>query len=213
MCLWYNREMKVLVVLCHPIAESFNAQVAAAVCASVNAAEHRLWFHDLYHEQFNPVLEENEYRSKFSLDSVVQTYMDQVEEADAMIFVHPDWWGQVPALLKGWLDRVLRPGIAYDYVGEEFLPKHKELPLKGKRALVYCTTDSDKNERSLPLIAIWEQSIFGFCGISGSCRVFYSAWQSDSGRRRDWLAQVSSDIDSLLAEDFQDIPFDRGQQS
>jgi NAD(P)H dehydrogenase (quinone) len=202
--------MKVLVMFCHPIAASFNAQVARAVCASVAAPEHELWFHDLYREEFGPVLAENEYRSKYSLDSGVQDYMDQVVEADVMVFVHPDWWGQVPALLKGWLDRVFRPGIAYDYVGEEFLPKHRELPLAGKKAIAYCTTDAGEDGMAHPLLSIWEESIFRFCGINGVCRMFYSTWKSDSTRRRAWLSRISTDIGTLLADDAQDLPLNPG---
>ncbi len=193
--------MNVLIILCHPISASFNAQVASAACAGVAAAGHDFRFHDLYREEFDPVLAESEFLSKFSLDSGVQDYMDQVLEADAMIFVHPDWWGQMPSLLKGWLDRVFRPGIAYEYAGDEFLPKHRELPLAGKRALAYCTTDAAETAVAHPLIKIWEESIFDFCGIRGTCRMFHSAWRSEPLRRRAWLAQIPADLGELLTNE------------
>ena len=190
--------MKVLVVLCHPLKSSFNARIAETVCREVETTGHILLFHDLYRESFNPVLTEDELFRRYSLDEQVQRYMDEVTVADVLVFIHPDWWGQLPALLKGRLDRVLRPGVAYDYSGEEFLPKRFDRLLAGKRGIVYCTTDRAEQPAAQPLVAIWEEEIFGYCGVEGLCKVFHSMRDSSPLQRKVWLDTAAEDIAALL---------------
>ena len=127
--------MNVLIVLCHPLPVSFNAKIADKVHKAVETAGHIPIFHDLYRKPFNPVMPEDEFQRGYSLDEHVQLYMDEVTESEVLVFIHPDWWGQMPALMKGWIDRVFRPGIAFDHSGKEFLPKQLDKLMSGKRGM------------------------------------------------------------------------------
>lgn len=198
---WYTAHMKVLVILCHPVRKSLNGHIAEVVCDSVTHAGADLVFHDLYAESLDPVLSEEEYRRKYSFDEEIQKYMEEVEAADILVFIHPDWWGQMPALLKGWIDRVFRPGIAYDYVGEEFMPKEKMPLLTEKKGLICITADSEESEIPYPLESIWQSSILGYCGIAGTVKVLHSAWSSDTVRRNAWAEEIRESVLALLSGD------------
>lgn len=190
--------MKVLIVLCHPLLSSFNTKIAGSARAAVEAAGHTPLFHDLYREPFNPVLTEEEFKRGYSLDEQVQRYMDEVSESEVLVFVHPDWWSDMPALLKGWIDRVFRSGIAFDHTGEDFLPKKLEKLMTGKKGLAYCTSDGDNGSTPHPLVALWEEKIFGYCGVAGGCRIFSSIRRSSASDRKAWLEMVRSEVASLL---------------
>ncbi|MCK0208205.1 NAD(P)H-dependent oxidoreductase [Starkeya koreensis] len=104
--------MRALVVYCHPVAESFNAAVRDAVIRGLTAGGHEVDLLDLYAEGFEPALSRQE-RLAYHEPGVnvlpVMDHLARVKQADALIFVAPTWWYGPPALLKGWLDRVLVP--------------------------------------------------------------------------------------------------------
>ena len=207
--------MQVLVVVCHPDPESLSHSLAAACLDAVSDIGHAVTLIDLYHEhadgQFDPVLSHQEILRRFSFDDTVQRYSRDVASADGYIFVHPDWWGMPPALLKGWLDRVFRPGVVYDYEAPDFLPKQRVKLLAGRRAFVVCTTDakaeefaddrashqseaSNPMEVSHPISSVWRRSIFGFCGIEDAqVRVLWNVRESTLRARRRWIADVRSE--------------------
>ncbi len=176
--------MNVFVALCHPLQQSFNGRIAQAVCGAVRESGQTLIFHDLYRESFNPVLTGEEMLRGYSFDEQSQRYMDEVMDSDVLIFIHPDWWGQMPALLKGFFDRVFRSGIVYDYSGNEFLEKRLERLMAGKRAMAFCTTDSEESASEHPLESIWRKHIFEYCGIQGRCELFHSIRTADTSRRK-----------------------------
>lgn len=108
--------MKALVVYCHPDPDSYTAAVRSAVIGQLehNGAEIRLI--DLYGEGFNPLLSQAEWRGYENTDnnaSGVEEHAAAVQWCDTLIFVYPTWWYGHPAMLKGWLDRVLLPGVAF----------------------------------------------------------------------------------------------------
>ncbi len=176
------------------------------------AAGHTTAWVDLYQDHaksgFDPILTQEEIQRRFSFDDTVLGYSREIRNADAYVFVHPDWWGMPPALLKGWLDRVLRPGIAYDYDGPEFLPK-KRIPLLGdKRAMVLCTTDARKEdmgstpESPHPIQALWRVSILGYCGIPDvRVEVFWNVHDSTLRERRRWIDRTGEMARTLFSTD------------
>lgn len=86
-------------------------------------ANHEAQIIDLYAENFNPVLiyEQSSDRSSLGADNEIENYRILISEADNLIFVYPVWWYSVPAILKGFFDRVLASGFAY--TSEVKLPK------------------------------------------------------------------------------------------
>ncbi len=136
-----------------------------------------LFFHNLYTEKFTADLTLPELKRKYSFDPLVQKHMKDIKDSDYLVILHPDWWGQPPALLKGWIDRVMQPGFAYEYE-EGFSDSKKVIPLlTGKKALVGITTD--RKEGPLPITEIWEKTIFNFIGITEvSFQVLYNTRHS-----------------------------------
>lgn len=120
--------MRVLVVYCHPCPESFTASISAAVCETVRALGHELDFVDLYAEGFEPAMGPEERRSYHEEGpnlGPIRDHAERLARADAVIFVYPTWWFGLPAMLKGWLDRVLVPGFAF------VMPSRKKGPQPG----------------------------------------------------------------------------------
>ena len=108
--------MNVLLVFCHPVPESYGAALAAAARDCLTKAGHVVYFLDLYAEGFDPVMGADERRSYNELTRATHPlpgHAARVEAARMIVFVYPTWWYGLPAMLKGWLERVLAPGLAF----------------------------------------------------------------------------------------------------
>ncbi|MEM9060900.1 MAG: NAD(P)H-dependent oxidoreductase [Pseudomonadota bacterium] len=109
--------MRVLIVYCHPNPESYTAAVRDAVRARADAAGAEVRTLDLYGEGFDPLLSLAEFKTYENVtDNIlgVSNHVEAIRWCDTLIFVYPTWWYAHPAMLKGWLDRVLLPGVAFD---------------------------------------------------------------------------------------------------
>ena len=109
--------MRVLYIYCHPLPESFHAAIRAEALAGLKEAGHTVDLCDLYAEKFDPVMCDEERRDYHDLSknqSRVADYVRRLREADALIFQFPVWSFGPPAMLKGWMDRLLMPGVAFD---------------------------------------------------------------------------------------------------
>ncbi|MBU8542346.1 MULTISPECIES: NAD(P)H-dependent oxidoreductase [Roseomonadaceae] len=108
--------MRVLMIYCHPRPDSFAAALRDAARTSLEAAGHEVELRDLYAEGFNPALsaeERGRYHSVTDNLAGVETHVHSLQQADALLLVHPTWWYGMPAMLKGWFDRVWAPGVAF----------------------------------------------------------------------------------------------------
>ncbi|MGO4565728.1 NAD(P)H-dependent oxidoreductase [Rhizobium sp. 2YAF20] len=120
--------MRVLLVLAHPLEESFAAAVAQTARAALQAAGHDVDWLDLYRENFDPRLSAEERRGYFGEDydiSGVAGITSRLQAVDGLILVFPQWWFNFPAILKGFFDRALAPGVAFrpDAAGGRILPQ------------------------------------------------------------------------------------------
>src|SRR3984885_5579040 len=109
--------MRVLVIYCHPVAESFAAAAHQTVLQGLIEAGHSVTDVDLYAEHFDPVMSRQErldYLNTARNERLVQRYDDQLAAAEALVLVYPAWWYGMPAMLKGYFDRVWLPGVAFD---------------------------------------------------------------------------------------------------
>lgn len=187
--------MKISVVLAHPNKGSFNHAIAETAVESMRGAGHCVRFHDLYEEQFAPVLPGTEIPLGASLDKVLESHCQEIAAADGIIVVHPNWWGMPPAILKGWIDRVLRPGIAYRFVEGD---QGEGVPvglLKAQAAIVFNTsnTPAAREEKAFgdPLERLWRDCIFDLCGVRQfHRRMFGVVVTSTPKERQAWLAEV-----------------------
>ena len=108
--------MRALVVYCHPNPASFTAAVRDTVLERLDAAGAEVRLRDLYADGFDPVLSRHDlevYAETPENRAKVEDAAGDVAWCDALIFVYPTWWYGLPAMLKGWLDRVLLPEVAF----------------------------------------------------------------------------------------------------
>ncbi len=115
------RRMKVLVVYCHPVETSYNAAIHKVAVETLKRAGHEVEDLDLYAEGFNPVISREErlvYHDLTKNQRGVEKYVAQLRRAEALVFVYPTWTYGFPAMLKGWFDRVMLPGVSFK-LGED----------------------------------------------------------------------------------------------
>ena len=133
----------------------------------------------------------------------VKSHCEEVRQADGIIVIHPNWWGQPPAILKGWIDRVIRPGIAYEFLegdSGEGIPKGL---LKAEAAVVFNTSNTlPEREQQIfgdPLETIWRNCIFGLCGVGNfHRRTFSTVVTSTESERKEWLEEARTLIDRIF---------------
>ncbi len=109
--------MRVLHLYCHPLAESFHAAIRAAAADGLARAGHEVDLLDLYAEGFEPVLTaeaRRRYHDTSRNRAGLEAHVERLERAEALVVQFPTWCFGPPAMLKGFLDRVLMPGVAFD---------------------------------------------------------------------------------------------------
>ena len=195
--------MRVSVILAHPDERSFNHAIANAALDQLESRGHEVSFHDLYKEKFDPLLISAEIPESAHVPEPVMRHCREIAEARGIVVVHPNWWGQPPAILKGWVDRVLRAGVAYRFVEGDSGEGIPNGLLKAETAMVFNTSNTE-TEREInafgdPLETIWRNCIFGLCGVTGFYRRTFSVMvTSTPDQRKQWLDEVRRSIDTLF---------------
>jgi putative NADPH-quinone reductase len=164
---------------------------------------HSVDFHDLNADHFDPVLPSSELPSSAELPGELAALCEEARQADGFVIVHPNWWGQPPAILKGWVDRVLRAGVAYRFMEGD---SGEGVPiglLKAKAAVIINTSNTPaEREKSVfgdPLEALWKRCIFELCGVSKvERRMFGVVVTSTAEQRASWLREIRH----LITEQF-----------
>jgi NAD(P)H dehydrogenase (quinone) len=196
--------MNILIILSHPDNNSFNHAIADICKRRLTENGHSVIFHDLYQERFNPVIENSEIPKNGQIDITVKKHCEDLIISDGIIIIHPNWWGQPPAILKGWIDRVLRLGIAYEF---EEGDNGEAIPiglLNAQIGLVFNTSNTSREREEEifkdPLELIWKNCIFDFCGIKVfDRRMFRIVVTSDLKQRQIWLKEVEELIDKYFS--------------
>ena len=187
--------MNISIILAHPNPGSFNHAIAQTAAEALRAGGHYVTLHDLCQEQFPPLLSAEELQRDAKLEPVVLRHCQEIINADGIVIVHPNWWGMPPAILKGWIDRVLRMGMAYRFVAND---KGEGVPqglLKAKAAVVFNTANTpDERERAVfgdPLELLWKKCVFDLCGVKNvQRRTFTVVVTSMLEQRTEWLKET-----------------------
>jgi len=152
------------------------------------------------------VLTGGEILKNTSLSAVVARHCEEIARAEGIVIIHPNWWGQPPAILKGWVDRVIRPGVAYEFLegdSGEGVPKGL---LKARATIVFNTSNTElEREKDVfgdPLETIWRNCIFGLCGVTDFHRRMFSVVViSTEDERNQWLEEVRRTVDRVFPVD------------
>ena len=131
-------------------------------------------------------------------------HCDELRSSDGIIIIHPNWWGQPPAILKGWVDRIIRPGVAYEFKegdGGEGVPVGL---LADKTVLVFNTSNTPRTrEESVfgdPLERLWKNCIFEFCGVAVFFRRMFSVMvASPPEERMQWLSETRQLVEKYFS--------------
>jgi NAD(P)H dehydrogenase (quinone) len=195
--------MLALIVIANPSPSSLSHAMASAAERVLVAHGYEIAAHDLYAEHFDPVQPTGEASNTTSSDALVEQHCLELARADLILVFHPNWWGQPPAILKGWIDRVFRLDTAYGYsagVGFEGVPVGL---LKARHALVFNTSNTP-SERELaafgdPLETLWKKCIFALCGVTSVVRRMYAPVAGSTAETRAaWLAEVATLVEDAI---------------
>ncbi len=184
--------MRILSVLAHPSQKSFCRDLVGVLIEVAGEKGHECDFLDLYREGFNPVLSEEDFeafnRGMTPID--IREHQDRVSDADVVAFFHPVWWFGMPAVMKGWIDRVFSYGFAYGHDSRGVKPL-----LSGKKAVVVNTAGGEER-RSYgetgfqdAMIKLNDQGIYRFVGFEIILRRFFFEVPTASDERRREMAE------------------------
>jgi len=159
--------MHVLNVFCHPNRDTVGGAVLDRVVEGVTAAGHTSEVADRYRESFNPVMSERDMEQfqGVAMTDDVLAEQARIERCDALCFVFPIWWYGMPAMMKGWLDRVWSAGWAYhwehDPEGSLLRPRPCTLlvPTGSSQALM------DEWGYDKEIDHLWRYGVLGYCGV------------------------------------------------
>lgn len=191
--------MKLSVILAHPNKQSFNHAIARTAVAALEQNGHDVIFHDLYRERFDPLLPREEILEDATLAPELEEYCREIRSAEGIIIVHPNWWGQPPAILKGWVDRVFRPGVAYKFLEGDSGEGVPVGLLKARAAIVFNTSNTPPEREARvfgdPLETLWKNCIFGLCGVKTFYRRMFGVIVTSSAEQRSkWLEEVQETV-------------------
>jgi NAD(P)H dehydrogenase (quinone) len=191
--------MRVSVILGHPYNRSFNHAIAKTSSAALLENRHCVIFHDLYEENFNPIMTKYELANEVSKDKLIEKHCREISDAEGIVIIHPNWWGQPPAIMKGWVDRVLRHKTAFKFNDDDNGAGIPAGLLKIETAVIFNTSNTpEERERTIfgdPLETLWRNCVFDYCGVHTIYRkVFSIVADSDLKKRQEWLKDVEQII-------------------
>lgn len=184
---------RILVILGHPAKESFCAALANAYVEGAQAAGNEVQVISLGRLSFDPLLH-NGYATIQVLEPDLVAGQAAISWAQHIVFVYPIWWGAMPALLKGFIDRVFLPGFAFKYrEGSRFWDRL----LSGRSAHLLVTMDTPpwyfRWVYRMPGHNQMKRTILEFSGIKPvTVSSFGPIKFSDPQKREKWLAQANA---------------------
>lgn len=181
--------MRCFIIVSHPLQTSLNHHFAQQAKLILEAQGHDVSFVDLYAQGFDPRLKNTErasyYTPAYNLSDVAEQGQ-ALQDAELLVLIFPTWWFGLPAMLKGWIDRLFVPGVAFDH-GENFGPIKPRLK-KLQRVVAITTLGSpwwvDRLVMRKPVKRILKTAIFRTCAPQSSFDYlpFYSAESPSAAR-------------------------------
>lgn len=182
---------KILVINGHPNRESFNFGIAAAYKKGAEEAGAEVRSINIADLNFNPNLQFG-YQKRTALEPDLLQAWEDIQWADHLVWVHPVWWGGLPAIMKGFIDRLFLPGFAFQYRENSLF---WDKLLKGKSARIITTLDQPGWYYALiygrPSVNQLKRSTLLFCGISPVKVTYFGIIKTSEATKRDkWLQKI-----------------------
>ena len=186
--------MNHLIVYTHLNPESFTKAVVDEVEIVTRKNGHETKIIDLYGDQFNPVLEFPDIQYSFmdgEAPDDVEKYQEDISWADHITFVYPLWWEQMPAMLKGFIDRVFTNGYAYTY--DDNGPKGLLIDKSVQLIINTGNTSEYLSQSGMhgAIKKVVEVGIFEFCGMDVKTIFFGNVALGSDEDRRQYLSQIA----------------------
>lgn len=185
--------MRHLIIYAHPNGESLNGRFKDALQGYLLQKGNEVIVRDLYELQFDPLLslQDMEGQRKGQVEDDVRLEQEFISWAEHITFIHPIWWTGMPAVMKGYIDRVFSYGFAYRY--DQGVQKGL---LKGKQAVIINTHGKSHDEyreigmdRALRLTS--DKGIYNYCGFEISQHFFFEkADRVDAETVESWITEI-----------------------
>lgn len=188
-----KKSRKILIINGNPDKESLSTHLAEAYAKGALNAGNSVKVIHLTDLTFNPNLQ-NGYKKRTELEPCLQEALQDIKQADHLVFVYPNWWGTYPALLKGFIDRVFLPG--HVFANRENSIFWDKL-LKGKTARLIVTMDTPKWYYSLmfnkPGDNAMKKCVLHFCGVNTvKIKHFTPTKRTTIEQRQKWLSTTQN---------------------
>ena len=192
--------MKCIVIYSHPNPKSFCHAILETVTHCLKDKKHEVEIRDLYSIGFDPVLKGSDFAT-FQAGQVpedIKKEQDFIKRADCLIMIHPVWWTGLPAMIKGYIDRVLSYGFAYSVDGQGVHGL-----LTGKKVLCFNTQGTP--EGVYESSGMWDamkmtsdKGIYQFCGLKVVQHVFFPGVPTVSNDVRKGYLEKVKEIVNLI---------------
>ncbi|AIZ57274.1 FMN-dependent NADH-azoreductase [Candidatus Methanoplasma termitum] len=185
--------MKVYIIVAYPNKKGLNYAAFEKARQGFQNAGHEIRTTNLYEERFNPTLtfDDEHRRRDMQFDEETKAYRDNIIWADHLVFVFPIWWSGMPAILKGFIDRVFAKGFAYDYEGVRPVGH-----LKNKTAWIINTYDTSAIYAKLfqqDYGRVLKKQVLSMCGVKTLKHTSMPHTRNSSSEKRSkWLDEVES---------------------
>ena len=176
--------MKTLIIYAHPNTPGHCPHILKEIEEHLQEEDADYELLDLYKMKYDPILHEDEHYTtgEREISDQNKDIQKSIQDSDRMIFIYPVWWNSMPAILKGFFDKVLTPHFAFKFTPFKVLGQSlpKKL-LSGKKAALFMTTGSQwwifhfiLHQRAVSIAA---KDTLGFCGIKAKAFPVYGATQ------------------------------------
>lgn len=184
----------ITIIYAHPGDKSFNHAILSAVTDTFAAEGREYRVLDLYADGFNPAMTETDlelYSQGKTDDALVKRYSEALADSDTIVFIFPVWWGMMPAMVKGFFDRVFLKGTVYDTTDTgDLLPC-----LSVSRTLIVTTSDGPSVEFGTFFQGYLVPMVFDSVGLGGA--EWYNCERTDyidSDRRTAFIQEIIKHI-------------------
>lgn len=191
--------MNFVIIYSNHHTDNFNHHLVNSLMEGISAAGHSVILRDLYKINFNPVLQTSDFERISSGNPPADIHREQeiIRKADVLVFIYPVWWGGMPAIVKGYIDRVFSWGFAYQSGINGVIPL-----LTGKKAVVMNTLGQTRAEYERGMFKamnhINAEGVFGFCGIEMVEPLYFASIHSAGDQeKQEYIRQAISLLNAL----------------